>query len=144
MNMYNSYMGGVDRFNQYVHSQRKSFLGKKWWYPLFAFGLDALCQNAWKIYKRGNNTNILYCEYCRHIVLTYFGRYKIPAQKSVQAGSLLNIRVLPHTRKDNTSKHIKTSCNQSRCANCKKRTFRKCMKCDVPLHLKCWYSFHTK
>ena len=67
VNMYNSYMGGVDRFNQDVHSQRISFRGKKWWYLLFAFGLDASCQ----IYKRGNNTNNPYCEYRRHIVLTY-------------------------------------------------------------------------
>ena len=74
VNMYNSYMGRVDRFNQYVHSQ-----SKKWWCPLFAFGLDASCQNAWQIYKRGNNTNILYCEYRRHILLSSLGRFKIPA-----------------------------------------------------------------
>ena len=30
VNKYNSYKGGVDRFNQYVYSQRESFLGKKW------------------------------------------------------------------------------------------------------------------
>ena len=106
-------MGRVDRFNQYVHSQRISFRGKKWWYPLFAFGLDASSKNDWQIYKRGNNTNIHYCEHRRHIVLLYLGRYKIPAQKSVQAGSLLNIIVLPHIRENNASEHIKASCNQS-------------------------------
>ena len=46
VNMYNSYMGRVFRFNQYIHSHRESFLGKKWWYPLFEFGLDASCQKA--------------------------------------------------------------------------------------------------
>ena len=74
VNMYNSYMGGAERFNQDVHSQRISFRGKKWWYLLFAFGFDASCQNAWQIHKRVNNKNITYCEYRRHIVLSYLRR----------------------------------------------------------------------
>ena len=85
-------------------------------------------------YINGEITNILYCEYRRHIVLSSLGRYKIPAQKSVQAGSLLNIRVLLHIRKDNTLEHIKALRNQSSCANYLKRTWGKCMKCDFSLH----------
>ena len=43
----------------------------------------------------------------------YLGRYKILRQKSVQAGSLLNIRVFSYIRKDITSEHMKAPCNQS-------------------------------
>ena len=34
VSMYNRYMGGVDRFDENVGSQRISFQGKKWWFPL--------------------------------------------------------------------------------------------------------------
>ena len=46
VSMYNSYMGGVDRFDQNIHAQRSSFRVKKWWFLLFAFGIAASCQNA--------------------------------------------------------------------------------------------------
>ena len=40
------YIGGVDRFDENMDSERVSFRGKKWWFPLFDFGIDAACQNA--------------------------------------------------------------------------------------------------
>ena len=58
--------------------------GKKWWYPLFANGLDTSCQNAWPLYKV---TKIVYCEYRRYII-SYLGRYKTLAQKSIETGLL--------------------------------------------------------
>ena len=39
-------MRGVDRFDENVDSQRILVRGKKWCFPLFAFGIDASCQNA--------------------------------------------------------------------------------------------------
>ncbi|KAJ4442369.1 hypothetical protein ANN_03955 [Periplaneta americana] len=40
---YNKYMGGVDRFDENVDNLRVGIGGKKWWFPLFAFGIDAAC-----------------------------------------------------------------------------------------------------
>ena len=54
VHMYNSYMGEVDRFDKNTHAQRISFRNKKWWFPLFAFGIDASCQTAWNLYKNIN------------------------------------------------------------------------------------------
>ena len=43
-----------------IHAQRISFRGKKWWFLLFAFGIDASRQNAWDLYKNisGKKSNI--------------------------------------------------------------------------------------
>ena len=49
--MYNSYMGGVDRFDQNTHAQRISLKNKKWWFPLFSFGIDTSYQTAWNLHK---------------------------------------------------------------------------------------------
>ena len=54
ISMYNSYMGRVNRLDQHIHAQRISFRGKKWWFLLFAFGIDASCQNAWNLYKKNH------------------------------------------------------------------------------------------
>ncbi|KAH9643088.1 hypothetical protein HF086_008973 [Spodoptera exigua] len=64
--MYNKYMGGVDRFEENVDSMRVALRGKKWWFPLFAFGLDAACQNAWLI-KRQSENNWTYCDFRRNM-----------------------------------------------------------------------------
>ena len=58
--MYNKYMSGVDRFDENVDSERVSFRGKKWWFPLFAFVIDAAFQNAWKIYQTAKKEKITY------------------------------------------------------------------------------------
>ena len=70
----NRYMGGVDRFDENVDSQQISFRGKKWWFPLFAFGVDAACQNAWKTYQTVKKKNLTHCTFCRNIVQAYLGK----------------------------------------------------------------------
>ncbi|KAF2889520.1 hypothetical protein ILUMI_16653 [Ignelater luminosus] len=44
--MYNRHLDGVDRFDENLNSPKVKLRGKKWWFPLFAFGLDATCHNA--------------------------------------------------------------------------------------------------
>ena len=61
--IYNSYMGRVDLFDQNVHAQRVSFQRKKWWFPLFAFGIDAECQSSCNLYKDLTKQKITYCEF---------------------------------------------------------------------------------
>jgi hypothetical protein len=49
---YNMHMGGVDRFDENVDHFRVGMRSKKQWSPLFAFGIDAVCQNAWHLIKK--------------------------------------------------------------------------------------------
>ena len=143
--MYNKFMGGVDRFDENVESQRISFRGKKWWYPLFAFGIDASCQNAWKIHQTINEEKFTYCDFRRFIVQSYLGKYGVPAKKSTECGTSSESRVNPYVRSNiNVEEHVKEPCNHAHCGECHKRTRIQCKKCKVPLHINCWYKFHCK
>ncbi|GFR74833.1 PiggyBac transposable element-derived protein 3 [Elysia marginata] len=51
INVYNSTMGGVDRADQNIGAYRIQIRTKKWWWPLFAFYVDASVQNAWLLYR---------------------------------------------------------------------------------------------
>ena len=142
---YNTFMGGVDRFDQNVESERIAFRGKKWWYPLFAFGVDAACQNAWKLYQAINQETTSYCGFRRSIVQAYLGKYKTPPKRSTACGSASSSRVHDFVRTDNcVNEHVKEQCSHAHCAHCQKRTRIQCKKCQVPLHVKCWYAFHNK
>lgn len=142
--MYNKYMGGVDRFDENVDSMRVALRGKKWWFPLFAFGLDAACQNAWLI-KRKCDNNWTYCEFRRAIVLSYLQKYGTQPTKSNNCGVPIVLRVSNETRLGGCSEdHIEQDCSQRRCGFCHKRTRKMCAKCNIGLHIQCWYKFHNK
>ena len=142
---YNAKMGGVDRFDQNVHSMRVSFRGKKWWYPLFAFGIDSACQNAWKLHQKySDGEKYTYCQFRRSIVQSYFQSHKAEPSKSLQSGTKLTSRVSDAVRKNGSiNEHVEEPCNQRRCAYCRERTRLQCKKCQVPLHQKCWWKFHA-
>ena len=143
ISMYNRYMGGVDRFDENVDSQRISFRGKKWCFPLFAFGIDASCQNSWKTYQLVQKEQITYCTFRRNIMQAYLGMYKKPPSKSPVCGSSSSSQVDSMVRTDNqVDEHIRENCNQALCAHCHQRTRIRCEKCQVPLHISCWYTFH--
>ena len=142
--MYNKYMGGVDRFDENVASMRVGLRGKKWWFPLFAFGIDAACQNAWIVMKTSNK-KLTYCDFRRNIVQVYLSKFAQRPRKSTDCGSSLQKRVLSEVRlAGNSSDHLPENCSQRRCANCRERTRKLCKKCNVGLHIHCWYEFHSK
>lgn len=47
--VYNSNMGGTDRMDQKINAYRIGIRGKKWWWNLFTWMVDAAMQNAWQI-----------------------------------------------------------------------------------------------
>ena len=49
--LYNQKMGGVDLFDQFVATYRARIRSKKWWWPFFAWSLNAAMTNAWLLYK---------------------------------------------------------------------------------------------
>ena len=70
-----TYMGDVDGSDVNLHSLRVSYIGKKLRFPLFAFGLDAAGQNAWRVFKENTAEVFLYCESRRSIMQEYCGLY---------------------------------------------------------------------
>lgn len=141
--LYNTYMGGVDRLDENVQSLRVSLKGKKWWFQLFLFGLDAACQNAWLLRKRVSTDQLTYCDFRRRIVQEYLYKHGAAPQR------IQHVSNVPHTKR-NTKKfeykntHEQEKCSQRRCKECQQRTRIMCKTCKVPLHVHCWYIFHKK
>lgn len=143
---YNKYMGGVDRFDENVASMRISLRGKKWWFPLFAFGVDAACQNAWLTMKAcSKQDKLTYCQFRRTIVQVYLSKYSVPPKKRLSCGVPLQNRVIDEVRLGgNANTHTEQACSQRRCVKCHKATRKMCVQCNVALHVHCWFDFHCK
>ena len=49
---YNSFMGGVDKLDQFVASYRTRMRQKKWWWPIFIYFFDVVVVNSWILWKK--------------------------------------------------------------------------------------------
>lgn len=144
VSVYNRFVGGVDRFEADLHSQRIACRGKKWWFCLFAFGLDAACHNAWKVHQARGGTNMTYCDFRRSVVQGYLGTYKRSMKKHPSSGS---VKATVHKEckgQKDLEEHTREQCRSSRCVSCHEPAGTRCRKCRVALHVQCWNAFHAK
>ncbi|KAJ6648805.1 PiggyBac transposable element-derived protein 3 [Pseudolycoriella hygida] len=74
---YNRNMGGTDRTNQNVNAYRISIRGKKWWWCLFTWMVDASVQNAWQL-ARKSNANLNQLQFRRDVALSYLSACSQP------------------------------------------------------------------
>ncbi len=144
--MYNKYMGGTDRMDQDVARNRIGIRGKKWYWPLLTWLIDASVQNAWTLYKSAGKkaTNL---EFRRSIANTYLKRYGVPPkQLGRPSTSKQEYNVLP--RYDGINHLVQSTPNKHRrrCAlkTCKSSVRTQCRKCDRGLCVDCFIPFHTK
>ena len=138
-------MGDVDRMDQKIDNYRMGVRSKKWWWPVFAFAVDANFHNAWQLYRKGDNSSPLhYLAFTRRIVQFYLQKYGIPpaiygrpaATKPVEK------KVLPGIRFDSANHFLLPAEKQSRCVLCKKNSRKMCKKCRVNLHELCFEEFY--
>ncbi|XP_039297935.1 piggyBac transposable element-derived protein 3-like [Nilaparvata lugens] len=76
---YNKYMGGTDRMDENLSLYRIGVRGKKWWWPIFTWLIDATIHNAWLTYKNAGN-DMRQLQFRREIAQTYLELYKKPPQ----------------------------------------------------------------
>jgi len=67
---YNQTMGGTDRMDENVSIYRIGIRGKKWWWPIFTWILNAAIHNAW-ILAKGAGSNMPQLEFRRQVAQTY-------------------------------------------------------------------------
>lgn len=151
IHVYNNTMGGTDRADQNISQYRISIRSKKWWWPLFAFLLDAAMNNAWLLHRRcpsHENDPLDQLSFRRRIVDVYLRRHRVdrrvgrPLKGTVPRSTAK--RVLDEIRKDNENHFLESRPTQRRCAECGKKTMIYCPKCDLPVHRDCSKVFHTK
>ncbi|XP_068233365.1 piggyBac transposable element-derived protein 2-like [Palaemon carinicauda] len=140
---YNRHMGGTDRMDQNINCYRISIRMKKWWCPIFSWVIDATIQNCWLLH-RVDESNLSLLSFKRYIARTYLQKAEPlegigrPRQSS---------RVIPDVRYDNIGHLVESLGKQAwNCAlsSCKSRPSQGCMKCGVPLCVKCFANYHRR
>ncbi|XP_048006721.1 piggyBac transposable element-derived protein 3-like [Leguminivora glycinivorella] len=148
---YNRYMGGTDLMDQNINTYRIGIRGKKWWWPIFTYLIDASICNAWSLSRKsGNPINQL--DFRRHIVQTYLLRFRNlprgPGRPLTSRQSKTGYQVSDELRYDAIA-HYLIPCPEGvrrRCGYkyCKSQSRLQCSKCNVGLCAKCNYRFHTQ
>lgn len=144
---YNTHMGGIDRADQNISLYRTSIRGKKWYFSIIAHLIDVAVQNAWLLYRR-NECNIDHLTFRRRVatailesnkrVTTCKGRpSKSTKCESRYDGKEHYIADLPVDEKTRKKRQL-------HCRMCSRKSTTMCIKCDLPLHVSCFVSFHTK
>ncbi len=138
---YNQNMGGTDRTNQNINNYRISIRGKKWWWSLFTWMLDASVQNAWSL-AREKTPKLTQLRFRRNLVKAYFNAHLNPpknvGKKRTVSDAFRLDRMNHFPRRPWNNK-------QRRCAgsNCKSTIRQECSKCDVGLCIDCFQTYHT-
>ncbi|XP_040573820.2 piggyBac transposable element-derived protein 3-like [Lepeophtheirus salmonis] len=78
--IYNKYMGGVDLFDQQVAAYRIRIRSKKWWWPLFAWRVNAQVVNAWR-FSRRNHPNLILLNFTRNLVIAVLKTYGVAKKR---------------------------------------------------------------
>ncbi|XP_068201694.1 piggyBac transposable element-derived protein 2-like [Palaemon carinicauda] len=140
---YNRYMVGTDRMDQNINCYRISIRMKKWWWPIFSWVIDATIQNCWLLH-RVDESNLPLLSFKRYIARTYLQK----AEPRVGIGRpRQSSRVIPDVRYDNIGHLVEPLGKQAwKCAlsSCKSRPLQRCMKCGVPLCVKCFANYHRR
>ena len=124
-------MGGVDRSDQNIAQYRVKIRNKKWYWPLFAWTLDMVVQNAWILHRliadpEGKKMSLL--DFRREIAASLL--LAEPHENQKRRASFYSPKVPGQIRCDGINHIDGTSERQLRCAVCKKNPRR----CSVALH----------
>lgn len=148
---YNSSMGGTDLMDENISRYRISMRGKKWWWCLFSWLLDACIQNAWQMHKKSGGV-LPQLEFRREISKTYLKSYGVPpkaAGRTPTASTSVTLNRISDDLRYDQRNHLVVRVpdnKRRRCAGegCSSSGRTMCSKCDVGLCIDCFYIFHNK
>ena len=131
----------LNLFNQFVSTYRVRIRSKKWWWPFFAWALNASMANAWNLFRTVQKESLGILEFQRQVVmtiLTSFGRNK-PEKSLAFSRNVASIVKL------DTKNHIlvKATSKYCRCKHDGGRSICLCQKCNVALHPNCFKDYHS-
>lgn len=135
---YNKGMGGVDQADQSISLYRTAIRGKKWWWVLFTYMLDAAVANAWRLHLLTNETKMDQLQFRRYIARHYL--------RHTRGGTLRPAAsVVPSLQHDGVGHYPGKLSQQLRCAVCHKKARWQCKKCVKTLCIEkeCFENFHT-
>ena len=126
-------MGGVDLFDQFVSRYRVRIRSKRWWWPFFAWSVNASMANAWNLFRTAQKQKVGMLEFQREVVMTIlasFGRNKPAKSLAFSRNAASNVKL-------DTKNHIpvKGTSKYCRCKHRGGRSIYLCQKCNVPCTL---------
>lgn len=137
-------MGGVDQFDQNVAVYRISIRKRRWWWPLFSWALSATANNAWQLSRlQCGESSSDFLAFIRSIVLEYLAMMR--ASRNLPKSMVASTKRTPSqaAKADSKGHFLVRIEKQRRCSHCHKKVQKLCAKCNVPLHVDCFPSFHT-
>lgn len=149
--LYNKFMGGVDRLDQNVGKYRIAIRLKRWYWQMMMFPINSCANNAFQLYRlspAGQAKNAHdFLSFTRYIVQTYLilGKASSSLPKRIESKLPMPLKKqLPDSiRLDEKGHYIVKNETQIRCRQCHKNTKFRCSKCGVGLHQHCSQTFHT-
>ena len=139
VSVYNQAMGGTDRQDQNINKYRVNIRSKKWWWPLFSWGIDVTIQNAWILFRLVNPTWSLvkFRRYIARALLETNGSPSLVGRIQSRPSECIRRSSRPHYAGDEPQKIAR------RCKLCGLKTIVVCTTCNVHLHVKCFLVYHT-
>ena len=115
---------------------------KKWWRPLFSWGIDVTIQNAWLLFRASHPSWSL-LEFRRYVARCM---HEINGTARYNRDAAIPKRGIPKELIMSDQQHLvdddplkKASC----CKVCNIKTQAICTTCKVHLHVECFATYHT-
>ena len=139
-------MGGADQMDQQLSAYRPCMRNRKWYWPFFTYSLGVALYNSWLLFKLLEK-DCPFIDHVRAIARAYlhvctFERKIVPcSQQRSFHNSRVAKRVPNHVRYDGIN-HFVGEAKKTRCGVCGKTVQKKCTKCKINLHERCFAAFH--
>lgn len=140
---YNENMGGVDRMDQNLGHCRIAVGGKKWYWSIITWCIDACVQNAWQLHRQcGRKMSVT--EFRREVTCVLL---RESAGRRKSGGGRLNRAGDEQLRYDNKGHYLIVKRNvRAICAfpNCRAKCQTYCEKCNRALCCDHFKEYHMK
>ena len=144
--VYNKCMGGTDQMDQQLSAYRPCIRNRKWYWPFFTFSLGVALYNSWHLYKQLEK-DCSFLDHVRSIAKSYLHAHTFERKivKCSRPRSFHNSRVAKRVedavRYDGIN-HLLGVAPKTRCGLCGGTVQKKCTKCNINLHPRCFAEFH--
>ena len=134
---YNTSMGSSDRQDQNINKYRITKRTKKWWWPLFSWGMDVTIQNAWLLFRASHPRWSLleFRWYIFRCLLEINGQVVAIPKRDIPKE--LRLSEQQHLVDDDSLKKAR------HCKVCNLKTQVICTTFKVQLDVKCFSTYHT-
>lgn len=151
---YNKYMGGVDKFDQYMSPYSISQKSRRWWIKLFYYMVDTAIVNSYILYKESCNKNkkkyITHLEFRSRLTDELIGNFSCRKKSTTSPHEQINKKKRKLSTNNNFTgvDHLPKFIDKyRRCKMCstkvkEKRSNMICSLCEVTLCKKCFEPYH--